>query len=223
MKRNFLVLAAALAFSSAQPVFATGIPVYDAASMTNALQQIIHMKTQIDQMKQTYAAFNGARGMAQLLNNPVLKNQLPSDWQAVYNRVQNGGYKGVTGAAQAIIDAEKLSSSSVKDAKVSIRQRQADTLATDKAMGLQAYDLAKARLDNIQGLMASIDSATDPKAIADLQARIASEQATIQNEQTKMQLMAMLQGAEEKLIAQQKRELNQRILNSQNRGVPQNW
>lgn len=233
MKRHLIAVIIASLFA-VQTASAAGIPVVDAVGnqmrMTNHLESIAKMIEEINQMqaqlaqaKAMYASFNGARGMAQLLNNPALKNQLPSDWLKVYNKVQSGGYSGLTGAAAAIRDAEKLANSSVKDAKTSIQQRQANKYATDKAMGLQAYDLAKARLDNIQDLMANIDSATDPKAIADLQARIATEQATIQNEQTKMQLMSMLQGAEEKLIAQQKRELNQRILNSQNRGLPQNW
>lgn len=233
MKRHLIAVFVSSLFVS-QIACSAGIPVVDAVgnsmrmanhveSIAKMVEEINQLQAQLSQAKAMYASFNGARGMAQLLNNPALKNQLPGDWQAVYRKVQSGGYSGLSGAAASIRDAEKLANSSVKDAKSSINQRQADKYATDKAMGLQAYDLAKARLDNIQALMGNIDSATDPKAIADLQARISSEQATIQNEQTKMQLMSMLQNAEEKLIAQQKRDLNQRLLNSKNRGLPQNW
>jgi type IV secretion system protein VirB5 len=79
-------------------------------------------------------------------------------------------------------------------------------------MGMQAYQASIQRLNNIQGLMGQINSSTDPKAIADLQARIQGEQAAIQNEQTKVQLMAMLQKSEDGLIEQQKAAVGDKLL-----------
>jgi type IV secretion system protein VirB5 len=43
-----------------------------------------------------------------------------------------------------------------------------------------------------------------------MQARIAAEQANIQNEQTKLQLYSMLATAEDRVQAQRQRELNAR-------------
>ena len=57
--------------------------------------------------------------------------------------------------------------------------------------------------------MAAINGTADPKAIAELQARISAEGAAIQNEQTKMQLFALASQAEDRLI-QQQREANAR-------------
>ncbi len=47
--------------------------------------------------------------------------------------------------------------------------------------------------------MAKINGTPDPKAIAELQGRIAAEQAMIQNEQTKLQMYQMVAAAEDRL------------------------
>ena len=69
-----------------------------------------------------------------------------------------------------------------------------------------AFKAAELRLQQIEGLMGKINSATDPKAIADLQARIQIEQAKIQNEQTRIQMYKMMQEENEKLLIQQRAE-----------------
>jgi len=56
--------------------------------------------------------------------------------------------------------------------------------------------------------MAKINDTPDPKAIAELQGRIAAEQAMIQNEQTKLQLYAMVAQAEDRIQQQRAREMS---------------
>lgn len=60
----------------------------------------------------------------------------------------------------------------------------------------------------------------DQKAIAELAARISAEKAAIQNETTKLQMLSMLQDAEQKLIAVQKHEVSRKILDPDNTGMP---
>ena len=67
-----------------------------------------------------------------------------------------------------------------------------------------AFNAAETRLQQIEGLMGRINSATDAKAIADLQARIQVEQAKIQNESTRIQMYKMMQEENQKLFAQQR-------------------
>ena len=50
----------------------------------------------------------------------------------------------------------------------------------------QALQVSSERFASLQQLIDAIPTATDPKAILDLQARIAAEQAMLQNEQTKL-------------------------------------
>jgi type IV secretion system protein VirB5 len=77
----------------------------------------------------------------------------------------------------------------------------------DKAFALDAYDAARDRLNQIDQLMARINSTQDPKDIAELQGRIAAEQAMIANEQTKLQMYAMVAEAEDRLQEQREHEI----------------
>lgn len=207
-------IVAFVAFVGFTGVAQAQIPVTDVASLTQQVQQVIswgqqlkQMKDQIDQAKKTYESMNGSRGLGNLLNNPALKNALPADWQKIYSAVQNGGYKGLSGSAKAIRDANKLFDCTFSSQSLqALCQRQAAKSSQDKAFAQDAYASAQARLDNIQGLMDQIDQTEDAKSIAELGARIQSEQAMIQNEQTKLQMFRMMADAEKDLIDQQKRE-----------------
>lgn len=80
--------------------------------------------------------------------------------------------------------------------------------AQDKGFALDAYNAAKSRINQIDQLMQKINQTQDPKAIAELQARIGAEQANIQNEQTKLQMYAMVAAAEDRVQAQRQAEIN---------------
>ena len=84
------------------------------------------------------------------------------------------------------------------------RKRQLDVMAANKAMTMQAYDATLARVNNINALMAKADTTMDTKAAADLQNRMASENAMIQNEQIRLNLLAQLQVAETQLANEQR-------------------
>ncbi|MGC3292830.1 type IV secretion system protein, partial [Pseudomonas aeruginosa] len=56
-------------------------------------------------------------------------------------------------------------------------EAQAEKPSQDKAVALDAFDAAKSRLQQNDGLMNRINQTQDPKAIAELQGRIAIEQA----------------------------------------------
>lgn len=223
------ILAVGIAASSA--AFAQ-IPVTDGASISKSVENQIEtmakwkmqydqMVSQIDQMKQQYAAVTGARGMGELFNNPQLRDYLPQDWQGVYDSVKSGGYAGLSGRAASIYDNNKVYDACT--GFVSTEQRtnyeaQAVKGAQDKAFALDAYDAAKNRLSQIDQLMQQINQTQDPKAIAELQGRIAAEQAMIQNEQTKLQMYQMVAAAEDRLQQQRQKEINAQIVDQ--RGYP---
>ncbi|HEP9428498.1 TPA: P-type DNA transfer protein VirB5 [Pseudomonas aeruginosa] len=200
------------------------IPVTDGASIAkqvaNQIETMAKWKTQyeqmtqsIDQMKQEYASITGSRGLGTILNNPALRDYLPKDWQGVYDAVKNGGYDGLSGRGAQIYADNKVFDScafiSTDDAKKACEAR-AVKPSQDKAAALDAYDAAKGRLAQIDQLMSKINETTDPKAIAELQARIGAEQAMIQAEQTKLNLYQMVAQAEEKVQAQRQREIQAR-------------
>lgn len=213
-------LCAALAFGTS--AHATGIPVFDGAAaasnveqMAKWVAQIQEMKNQLEQAKKTYDSMTGSRGLGNIMNNPALKNYIPADWQKVYDSVKNGGYNGLTSTAKTIRDSNK-----VYDGCATLTGASKETCARKAAQGAQdkdyignALSAANGRITQIEGLMNQISSTPDAKAIAELQARIASENNMMQNESTKLQLFKMMGDAEEKLIAQQERELSSRRIN----------
>ncbi len=220
-----IVLAAGIAMSSA--AFAQ-IPVTDGASIANSIQQQIEtmakwkmqydqMTSQINQMKQQYESLTGSRNLGQILNNAALRDYLPNDWQGVYDAVKSGGYSGLSGRAQSIFEGNKVYDLCANLADSQQRthcEAQAVKGAQDKAFALDAYDKAKSRLTQIDQLMAKINDTPDPKAIAELQGRIAAEQAMIQNEQTKLQMYQMVAAAEDRLQEQRQREINAKVLSN---------
>lgn len=199
----------------------TQTQVNQTTNLAKYVEMIAQYKTQIDQLKQQYDSLNGMRNLGQILDNPAFKNYLPQEWQDVYSRVQNGGYKGLTGTAALIKDANQLfdACKTKTGADKTLCERAASKAAQDKAFADEAFDKAKDRLSQIEGLMAAINGTSDPKAIAELQARIAAEGAAIQNEQTKMQLFALASQAEDRLIQQQRREANARTWSATGGGV----
>ena len=218
-----LILAGGLSLSSA--AFAQ-IPVTDGASIGQQIAaqvetiakwklQYDQMVSQIDQAKQQYESLTGSRGLGTILNDPAMRDYLPGDWQAVYDSVKNGGYSGLTGTGKSVYDANKI-----YDACAHFNDSQQRTScealavkgAQDKGFALDAYNAAKSRINQIDQLMQKINQTQDPKAIAELQARIGAEQANIQNEQTKLQMYSMVAAAEDRVQKQRQREINAKVV-----------
>jgi type IV secretion system protein VirB5 len=218
MKRVFIgVTVSALISSSA----VAQIPVTDGASIGQQVaaqvetiakwkMQYDQMIDQIDQAKRQYQSLTGSRGLGNIMNDPSLREYLPAGWQGVYDSVKSGGYSGLSGRGQIVYEANKIFDSCQRVTAGEQRtacEARAVKAAQDKGFALDAYDKAKSRISQIDQLMAKINDTSDPKAIAELQGRIAAEQANIQNEQTKLQLYAMVAAAEDKVQAQRQREI----------------
>jgi type IV secretion system protein VirB5 len=198
----------ALAFALSAPSFA-GIPVsvmLDAPAMINQVQtlsqwakQHTQMVSQLKQMKSQYDAITGARNLGQILNNPALRAYLPNEWAGIYDAVKGGKLSSITSKAAKIIADEGFDPSAT-----GARKRQYEVLAANKAMAMEAYDATLKRVDNINALMVQADATNDLKAAAELQNRMAAENAAIQNEQIRLNLLAQLQAAEQRLAEQQR-------------------
>lgn len=225
--KNLLMTAALAAFLGvSSQVMASGLPVYDGSRAVDFIQQFARMKQQLDtakdqlsQAQRMYDSMTGTRGFGDVLRNQSLREFLPEDLKTVYDSVNGGGYTGISGSIRDIQREEELTGS-VDDMRRSIEQRSRNTAATDKAMALKAFEGAQQRLDQIEELMNEIGRTQDQKAISELQARIQAEQAAIQNETTKLQMIAHLRSAEQTLIEEQKQEYMMKILNSQNEEMP---
>ncbi|WP_313397384.1 P-type DNA transfer protein VirB5 [Acinetobacter variabilis] len=216
MKKNFrmIMLVGTLMVQQAN---ATGIPVFDAASMTNALNTIVQLKQQLDQIKSLQSQFEGVRTMGSLLNRPELRNMLPTDWQNVYDSVKSGSISGISGAYGDLSRQESVTGTT--DELKKLRERRWEQSLSDKVMGENAYRAAIDRLNNLEELGKKINTTQDAKAAIDFMSRMQQEQALVQNEAARMQLMSQLQLAEERLNTQ-KEEKIQKALWDVNKPMP---
>lgn len=212
-----VLTAGGLAFASAAR--AQGIPVFDSSSFGQMVVSVKALHDQLTQLQAAYQAVSGTRNLGAVLYDPSLRRYLPAEWASVYDTAAVGGYAGISGPLRAVQSRERLTGT-VSDAQASVAARSRTTAMTDKAVGMQAFDGARARLAQIEGLMRQINLTRDAKGVQEIQARVAVEQAAVQNETTKLQLVAMLQRAEERLVEQQKSDLAQRIFSASNRGMP---
>ncbi|MDR3159216.1 MAG: type IV secretion system protein, partial [Zoogloeaceae bacterium] len=87
--------------------------------------------------------------------DPRLRNYLPEDWKNVYDKVRKMGASGLTGEARAIYDAVKKYDACKRltgDYKATCEAR-AVKAALDAAYYTRAFDLAKERLNQIEGML----------------------------------------------------------------------
>lgn len=173
--------------------------IHQAQTMAQWAKQYEQMVQQITHMKSQYEAMTGSRNLGQIYNNPALRNYLPDQWASIYDQVRKGGLPGLSSKASTIYSQEGFDANAIGG-----RKRQLDVLAANKAITMQAYESTLARVNNINALMQQADAAGDMKAAADLQNRMAAENALIQNEQIRLNLAAHLQQAEMQLAAEQR-------------------
>lgn len=210
-------IAAGTLLASIPNAHAAGVPVFDAASVEQALQNIAawkkqfdQMKSSLDQMKHTYDALNGIRGMADLVNNPALRAYLPADYQDMLKGINMAA--SISGQISNIRDAAQLSAvadtalGAATDAARAMANAQNQN-ALNRATGEEGYKMASDRFKSIQILLDKINAAPDQKDILDLQARISAEQAMLANEKVKLDMMSYLSNVQRDIQQQQAREI----------------
>ena len=177
-------------------------------------QQVSGMQRQLTQLQQTHAALTGPRGMQALLpTSDLQRNYLPGNWAGVADVLagQSAQYRALAAAVEAGV-AERAVLDPARLARMTEAERNSLEEARRASMGLavltrEAYAQAGSRFAALAQLVQAIGTATDAKAIADLQGRIAAEQAMLENEQAKLAGLAQVAEAETQVRAQQRREL----------------
>jgi len=208
MKRRLL---ACLAFCLTGTAQAQGIPVIDMASIKQLVTQITYwqkqlqaMSSQLYQAQAAYAAITGGRGMEAIapLSN-IGRNYLPPDYAEMARVVNSTStmYSGISNQvrsiqyANAVLSKSKVGGLSPQQQKLIQEGRQAAALL--QTIAQQGQSFASQRMAPLQQMNGTIANASDAKAIADLQARIASEQTMLTADQTKLQAMYQLAQAQE--------------------------
>lgn len=178
---NQLVLMSVLSMGVPN-VWGGGIPVFDATAIAQQIEQVVSwgkqlkaMQQQFDQQVKEFESMTGQRGFGNVLNDPKLRQFLPTEWKNIYDTVN-------------------------------AKQPLSQALGLERDQHVKAYEAATQEQVQIQGLIEQINQADDPKAISELQARIAGEQSKIQNTLVQLQLNTQLAEIQNKLVKQTKRE-----------------
>lgn len=184
--------------------------------LNQAKAQLQQLETQVQQGRQLLDSLNvnsQVNRIASQLSTSQLRQFLPdiSSFEAAVSgdfsalgslgarasqiRAANRIY---TPPAAAQSDADKLYTDGL--------EQSGDRVARDMALGESVGNVSAQRLQGLEQLRQALDSAPDARAVLDLQARIAAEAALIQNDQVRLQGLAMVQQAQDRLQAQRDRE-----------------
>lgn len=211
------LLVGALAFAGVRPAHAQ-FAVIDVASLGQLItevqwleQQVQTARSQLSQAQSEYTALTGGRGMEQLLSGTV-RNYLPTDWTQISQVLSgsSGSYGALASQLAALISANAILTSGQVSGLTATQQAQLlaarQSPALLQALSRTALSNSSDRFTTLQQLITALSSASDPKGSLDLTARIAAEQAMLQNESTKLQGLYQIAESQEWARRQQLRE-----------------
>jgi len=212
------LFATCLLLTAGAPTVHAQWAVIDVGAIAQLVEQIATMYQQLEtarstlrQAEQQYRATTGGRGMERLLSGTD-RNYLPANWaqlEAAMRRA-DGTYRALGAQLQSVLNDNALLSDERVAALSPIERQQLEaarrSAALFRATSRQALETTSGRFASLQQLVDAIPSAPDQKAILDLQARIAAEQAMLVNEQTKLNVLHQVAQAEELARQQRLRE-----------------
>lgn len=171
-----------------QTAAASGIPTVDAAAIAQMVQQLTQLQQMYSQLQAQYNTavsqlnnFTGTRMLGTIHYDTNLRNLIPLDARQRLNAVMNGG--ALSDLGKQIFDRLGLGES-CEQFEGEVKQqclRTQNFKAEQQAVLEEGQTRVNERLENVEALMGRINSATDAKAIADLQARIQVEQVALES------------------------------------------
>jgi len=201
-----------------------GIPVFDTTAVAKQLEQIGKLKEQLEQAKELYDlttqmkdSLNGitdVKDLAKLLNDKKFQQFLPKEYDQFSGSV-NDLIKGKTDNLAKKYDYysnEGEGNTAANDFYHNELKRRKGETYQDMAIGEAVYDQATKRADGLNELKNKLESATTPKEVLDLQARILAESAILQNEINRMQGLAMIQDARNRVDRQRNIEQKNKLI-----------
>ncbi|WP_174278248.1 type IV secretion system protein [Sphingomonas bacterium] len=215
MALKHIILMAATPFALAAfaaPVSAQGIPVFDQTGYLQALATVQHTATmiqqgeqQIQQAQQTFNSLSkltNVNSIAPQLVQSEVRNILPNTTIDATTLLSGDLTKlGSLGSLASSIQS-KYQLSGNSDADTAYNQALRDSTgqaATMAALGQNTLAVSQTRMQGLDQLRQQLNNAKDPKDVMDLQARIAVEQAQLQNDMIKMQAIRMAQDGQSTL------------------------
>jgi type IV secretion system protein VirB5 len=171
-------------------------------------QQLLIAQNELAQAQAQFNSMTGGRGMERLLAG-VRRNYLPANWTELEGvlRVPGGQYGALSAGVASSIQANAVLSplqlaAFAPQARVQVGAAR-DEAALAQNVSRQALQSSSERFQSLQQLINALPGAADQKAALDLQARIAAENAMLQNEQIKLQSLDHALSAEARADAEQ--------------------
>jgi type IV secretion system protein VirB5 len=184
-----------------------------------ALSQLQKLEKQVQQGEQLITSgqqlltslnqVSNVNSLATMLSQPALRSFLPDANLYVSASGQGGNLStlGVIGqAAQTIRTANQIFTATPGSSYGANLTTTGNQVALTLATGQAVVQAGGARLAGLQQLQTAIDAAPNARAVAEIQARLAAEQAMIANDQMRVQGLAMTQAAQTQQQAQQNAE-----------------
>ena len=213
MKKMMKLLSATLLIAAPLPAFAQGMPVHDSASLIqqiNTVRQTIQMvqqgKEQIAEAQRLYEDLN------KLTDIPTLAQQLKTDALRELD-TSNGslevfgtGDLNVVGAGRAkadevyrgLLDRLGLAGSEQSRAAFDLNAR---NIGINAGLAENVGSAVTSRAQGLDQLRTRLATASTAKEVADLTARLQLESAAMQNDQLRLQAIALQQQAQERARA----------------------
>lgn len=192
--------------------------VIDVASIVQLVQQVQELqqqvataRSQLSQAQSEFASITGSRGM-QLLLSGTVRNYLPTDAASLAQVLSgsSGTYPALAASVSSLVTsnavltpAQIAAFSPAEQTQLTAARRSPALLG---ALAQSALSNSSGRFTSLQTLITALGSATDQKAVLDLNTRVAAEQGMLQNETTKLQVLYQMAQSQEWTLRQQIRE-----------------
>ena len=213
MKKLTQILSATLLFAAPLPAFAQGMPVHDSAGL---IQQINTVRQTLEMVKQGKEQIAEAQRLYEDLNKltdiPTLAQKLKTDALRELD-TSNGSLEGfgngdlnVVGAGRAkadevyrgLLDRLGLAGSEQSRAAFDLNAR---NIGINAGLAENVGSAVTSRAQGLDQLRTRLATASTAKEVADLTARLQLESAAMQNDQLRLQAIALQQQAQERTRA----------------------
>ncbi|WP_375696148.1 MULTISPECIES: type IV secretion system protein [unclassified Bartonella] len=189
-------------------------------------QQIKTNENQIENAKKIHQSITGNR-----IQKPTIgenKNSFIQDLSSIYPKTQTNYQTIGTGEfkkrfSEIVLEEKRAGFQQLPFYKMReiINTRLKYSGIVEKAVSFQTFQDAENRFKQMNDFLDKINKTKDLKEVFELQTRIKTMSAMIQNEYTKLQMVRNLSDDEETLIEIQKRKLYRKIVASNYKAMPQ--
>jgi type IV secretion system protein VirB5 len=206
-----------LAFAGPRPAQAQ-FAVIDVGAIAQLIQEVSTLEqelavanNELTQAQTQYASMTGSRGMQNLLGG-INRNYLPQNWTQLSQITSgsSGGYPAVASNYNSLVNSNAVMGpaqvAALSPSEQAELQAQRSSVALLQTTTRTALQNASDRFASLQQLISAIGQATDQKGALDLETRIAAEEAMLQDEQTKLQILFQVAQSQEWAQVQQSRE-----------------